>query len=65
MSAKCCFVACAAAAALLLGEEERRKRPRYWVHTIIANREQHSQLWVMYNDLCMNENNFLHCHRAP
>lgn len=52
------FLACAAAALLILEEEEQEKKRRYWVHPIIANREQRGQFWAMYSDLRVHEEKF-------
>lgn len=50
--------------ALVLEEEEeeqrrrQRRQRRYWVHPVIANRQQRGQFWVLYNDLRAHEEKF-------
>ncbi|PIO15882.1 hypothetical protein AB205_0145360 [Aquarana catesbeiana] len=55
MSAKNVFLACAAPALVMLEEEEQENKCRYWVHLVIANREQLGQFWAMYGDLRVHE----------
>ncbi|PIN88241.1 hypothetical protein AB205_0042280 [Aquarana catesbeiana] len=45
-----CFVAAATVTSYFLHERERRKKRarRYWIHPVIADREERGQFWVMY-----------------
>ncbi|PIO27074.1 hypothetical protein AB205_0117360 [Aquarana catesbeiana] len=56
-----CFVAAATVTSYFLHERERRKKRacRYWIHPVIADREERGQFWVMYSDLCDHEDTFL------
>ncbi|XP_077327569.1 uncharacterized protein LOC143962118 [Lithobates pipiens] len=56
-----CFVAASAVATFFLHEQERRKKRarRYWIHPVIADREERGQFWVMYSDLRDHEDTFL------
>ncbi|PIO13041.1 hypothetical protein AB205_0216580 [Aquarana catesbeiana] len=35
-----------------------RRRRRYWIHPIIANRDNRGQFWAMYENLCVFEDKF-------
>ena len=51
----------AATAAILLEVERRRRRSRrrrYWVHPIIANRDERGQFIILYEDLRGHEDKF-------
>ncbi|PIO09451.1 hypothetical protein AB205_0168280 [Aquarana catesbeiana] len=56
-----CFVAAATVTSYFLHERERRKKRarRYWIHPIIADREERGQFWVMHSDLRDHEDTFL------
>ncbi|PIO13369.1 hypothetical protein AB205_0019250 [Aquarana catesbeiana] len=56
-----CFVAAATVMSYFLHERERTKKRarRYWIHPVIADREERGQFWVMYSDLRDHEDKFL------
>ena len=54
------FMAAATASRYLLNERQRRRKRqrRFWIHPVIADREERGQFWVMYNDLRDHEEKF-------
>lgn len=52
------MAAVATAAALIEREENRRMTRRYWVHPVVANREEHGQFRVIYHELCTHEEKY-------
>lgn len=40
-------------------EEEQRRKHRFWVHPVIANREQRGQFYSIYNELRAHEDKFM------
>ncbi|XP_040194667.1 protein ALP1-like [Rana temporaria] len=56
-----CMLAAATATSYMLyqGQRRRKRARRYWIHPVIAGREETGQFWVLYNDLREHEEKFL------
>ena len=55
------FMAAATASQYLINERQRKRKRqrRFWIHPVIADREERGQFWVMYQDLRDHEDKFL------
>ncbi|XP_040187323.1 protein ALP1-like [Rana temporaria] len=56
-----CMMAAVTATSYMLyqGQRRRKRARRYWIHPVIAGREETGQFWVLYKDLREHEEKFL------